>query len=119
MTLLAPQWLWLLAAVVGLVVAYAALQFRRRDYAVRFSNLALLDSVAPKRPGWRRHLPAAAMLLALAGLVVAMARPARVEQVPRERATIVVAIDTSLSMMADDVAPNRLAAAKDSGRVVR
>lgn len=114
MTLIAPQWLWLLAAVVALAAAYVVAQFRRRDYAVRFTNLALLDKVAPHRPGWRRHLPAGAMLLALASLVVALARPARLEEVPRERATIVVAIDTSLSMMAEDVAPNRLDAAKDA-----
>jgi Ca-activated chloride channel family protein len=114
MTLLAPHWLWLFAAVVALVALYLAAQRRRRDAAVLFTNLALLDTVAPSRPGWRRHVPAVAMVLALCSMVVALARPARLEQVAKERATIVVAIDTSLSMMADDVSPNRFDAAKDA-----
>ncbi|MEZ5262829.1 MAG: VWA domain-containing protein, partial [Acidimicrobiales bacterium] len=114
MTFLALHWLWLFVAVGALAGLYVFRQFRRKDYAVRFTNLALLDTVAPERPRWRRHLPAAALLVALSSLVVALARPARIEQVPRERATIVVAIDSSLSMMAEDVAPNRLDAAKDA-----
>ncbi|MGH9245986.1 MAG: VWA domain-containing protein [Acidimicrobiales bacterium] len=114
MTYLAPGWLWLFLAVAGLVALYAYLQFRRRQYAVRFTNLHLLNAVAPKRPGWRRHLPASLFLVALAVLVLAAARPATEVEVPRERATIVLAIDTSLSMEADDVEPNRLEAAKDA-----
>ncbi len=114
MTLIAPQWLLLLAAVAVLAVVYLVAQRRRGDYAVRFTNLDLLDKVAPKRPGWRRHAPAAALLLALSSLVIALARPATIQNVPRERATIVVAIDTSLSMMAEDVSPNRFDAAKDA-----
>ncbi len=112
MSFLAGERLWLLLAVVALVVAYVVLQARRGNYAVRFTNLALLDVVAPKRPGWCRHVPAALFLLAATCLVVAFARPAQDEQVPRERATIILAIDTSLSMEASDVEPNRLAAAK-------
>lgn len=107
-----PVRLWLLVGVAALAVSYLVLQKRRRAYAVRFTNLALLESVAPKRPGWRRHLPALLLLLALAGMVGAYAEPARRVRVPRERATIIVAIDTSLSMEATDVAPNRLKAAQ-------
>ena len=61
--------LWLLLGVAALAISYLILQRRRSTYAVRFTNLALLDSVAPKRPGWRRHLPAALLLLALGGMV--------------------------------------------------
>ena len=112
MKFLSGERLWLLLGVVALAAAYVAVQSRRKAYAVRFTNLELLRSVAPRRPGWRRHLPAAAFLLALAALVTAFAQPTRATRVPRERATIVMAIDVSLSMQATDVEPNRLRAAK-------
>jgi Ca-activated chloride channel family protein len=107
-----PIRLWLLIAVLALGVAYGAAQFRSRSYAVKFTNLALLDSVAPNRPGWRRHLPAALMLVALSGMVAAFAQPNKPVKVPRERATIIIAIDTSLSMKATDVTPSRIRAAQ-------
>lgn len=113
MSFLSPIRLWLLIGVAGLVIAYVVLQVRgRQRYEVRFTNLALLDTVAPQRPAWRRHVPAIAFVVALSSMVLAFAQPARDERVPRERATIVMAIDTSLSMQADDVAPTRLDAAK-------
>ncbi len=113
MSFLAPGRLWLLAPVLGLALAYAVLQARgRRRYAIRFTNLELLRSVAPRRPGWRRHVPAALLLAALVGMVMALARPTREELVPRERATVIMAIDVSISMDATDVRPSRLASAK-------
>jgi Ca-activated chloride channel family protein len=117
-TYLAPSRFWLLLVVAGLAAAYIVLQRRRRSYAVRFTNLDLLASVAPKSPGWRRHLPAIVVLVALGALVVSLARPAREEKVPRERATIILAIDTSLSMEAEDVPPDRLTVAQDAAKTL-
>lgn len=108
----APGLLTLLAVPVALGVAYALMQARRSRYAVQLTNLELLDEVAPDRPGWRRHLPAAALLLALLALVIALARPVRAQEVPVELATVVLALDTSISMDARDVAPRRLDAAQ-------
>lgn len=113
---LAPDRLWLLLLVPLLAGAYAWRQRRRRSYALRFTSVALLGQVAPRRPGWRRHVAAAGLLLSLALLVLAFARPAGEVQVPRERATIIVTIDVSLSMMAQDVEPNRLRAAQAAAR---
>ncbi|NHC45003.1 VWA domain-containing protein [Motilibacter aurantiacus] len=112
MSFLAPERLLLLLGVAALAAAYVAMQRRRTEYAVRFTNLDLLDRVAPRRPGWRRHVPAAAFVLMLVLLVVGFARPEADVRVPRERATILVAVDVSLSMQAEDVEPDRFVAAK-------
>ncbi len=104
--------LWLLVLPALVAAAYVAAQLARRRAAVRFTNLDLLASVAPKRPGWRRHVAAAALLLALVSMVLSLARPAQARRVPRDRATVVLALDVSASMAADDVKPTRLAAAQ-------
>lgn len=114
MELLAPLWLLLLVPLAALAVTYVVLQRRRRRYAVRFASLPLLDKVAPEQPGWRRHAPAAAFVLALASLGLAAARPVVDLRVPHERATVIVAIDVSRSMEATDVEPNRMEAARDA-----
>lgn len=116
MSFLSPVRLLLLLAVAALLAVYLVQQRRRSVYAVRWTNLALLDSVAPQGPGWRKHLPAAAFLTMALLLVTAFAQPTREVQVPRERATVVVAIDVSLSMNATDVAPSRIDAAKTAAR---
>lgn len=114
MTFLAAHWLWLFLAVGAVAAAYVAMALRRRTYAARLSSAPLLATVLPRRPQWwRRHLPAGLMLLTLATAVVALARPARPERIPRERATIMLAIDVSNSMAATDVAPDRLDAARE------
>jgi len=109
---LSPTRLYGLLAIIVLALAYLLLSFRRSTYTVKFTNLPLLDTVAPRRPGWRRHVAAGVFLVGLAAMVVAWAQPADEVLVPKERATVVLAIDTSLSMEASDVAPNRLEAAK-------
>jgi Ca-activated chloride channel family protein len=111
-TFLSAWRLWFLLGVVALAVLYLVLQRRRGAYALRFTAPELLASVAPRRPGFRRHVPAAVFLLAGTTLVMGFAQPAREMQVPRERATVIVAIDVSLSMEATDVDPNRFEAAK-------
>ncbi|HEY8198906.1 MAG TPA: VWA domain-containing protein, partial [Candidatus Limnocylindrales bacterium] len=95
-----------------LAALYAWAQRRRSRYTVRFTNLDLLANIAPRRPGWRRHLPVALYLLAVATLAVGLARPTMVVPTPRDDATVILAIDVSGSMKADDVAPTRLAAAR-------
>jgi Ca-activated chloride channel homolog len=104
--------LWLLVGVGALAGAWVATIFRRRRDVVRFTNVALLDVVAPERPGWRRHLPATLWLVALTLLVVGFARPVRDVRVAQDRATVVVAMDVSLSMEATDVEPSRLEVAR-------
>jgi Ca-activated chloride channel family protein len=104
--------LWFLLFAPVLVAGYVLLQRRRRAYTMRFTNLELLATVAPKRPGLRRHIPPLAMLLAVMFLVGALARPTVVRAVPREQAGVVLVIDVSLSMAATDIAPDRITAAK-------
>lgn len=116
MSFLAPGRLALLLIVPVLAGVYVLQQRRRRQQAIRFSNLALLRAVAPARPGWRRHGPAAAVGLALVGLLIGFARPTGNVRVPKEAATIMLVIDTSASMQATDVEPSRLEAAIDAAQ---
>lgn len=111
-----PWWLLLLLVVVGLAAGYGWLLRRRRRDTVSFTNLELLDRIAPNRPGWWRHVPAVALLASLAVLTVALAGPQAEAKVPRNRATVVLVIDVSLSMEATDVQPSRLAAAQAAAK---
>ncbi|MGE3284729.1 MAG: VWA domain-containing protein [Pseudonocardia sp.] len=111
-----PWWLLLLFVAAGLAAGYLLVLRRRHRDVLRFTNLDLLDQVAPRRPGWWRHIPAVALILAMAVLSVALAGPQAEAKVPRNRATVVLVIDVSLSMKATDVAPTRLAAAQAAAK---
>jgi Ca-activated chloride channel family protein len=114
---LAPGRLWLLLLVVALGVAYVAVLRWRRTATIRFTQVDLLDKVAPKRPRWRRHVVAVLMLLGLAFAVVATARPIeRSTESVTSDGRILVLFDVSLSMMADDVDPSRFVAAQEAAR---
>ncbi len=104
----------LLLVPLGLLL-YARGERRRRQAAALFATPQTFPSVAPRRPGWRRHAPLALYGLAMTGLVVALARPQASVAVPVERASIVLATDHSGSMQARDVAPSRLVAAREAG----
>ncbi|GGU34451.1 VWA domain-containing protein [Lentzea flava] len=108
----APWWFLLLIAVALLGAAYVLVQRMRRKRVLRFTNLELLEKVAPKRERWSRHVPAAFLLASLALLTVALAGPTSEQRVPRNRATVMLVVDVSLSMKATDVKPSRLEAAQ-------
>ncbi|MEU8821069.1 VWA domain-containing protein [Actinoplanes sp. NPDC048796] len=113
---LEPWWLLALLPVVIVAGVYVFRQFRRRQYAMRFTNVDLLRTLAPRGLGWRKHVSAAAFLLSLLTLGAALARPSVDKEEPLERATVMLAIDVSLSMEADDVAPNRIEAAQEAAK---
>jgi Ca-activated chloride channel homolog len=115
LTFQAPLLLALLALVPLAAVAYVLAQRRRRRFAVRYTNVDVLAAVAAGR-SWGRHLPALLGLLALAALLVALARPQHTVAAVRREATVMLLTDTSGSMTANDVKPTRLAAAKAAAR---
>jgi Ca-activated chloride channel family protein len=111
-----PLWFLLLIAVAALAAGYVYVQRRRKRHTMRFTNLELLETVAPRRPGRWRHIPAALLAVALILLTVALAGPTAQRKVPRNRATVMLVIDTSLSMQATDVQPSRLQAAEAAAK---
>lgn len=116
MTFIWPEMLWLLLALPVLVALYIWVLRRKKKMAVRYANLAMVRQAMGKRPGIRRHIPPALFLIAMAALIIAVARPAAVITLASSRATIILAMDVSGSMRADDVDPNRLAAAQEAAK---
>lgn len=111
---LAPERLWALILVLLLVVAYIALLGLRRNRGIRYTQTAIVGAVLPRQSQWRRHLIVLTALLALAAVIFAWARPAGKEKVPRERATVALVLDSSISMQATDISPNRFDASKNA-----
>src|SRR5215207_1080326 len=111
-----PILLYGLAFVPIMAGLYVLALRRRRAYAVRFTNLPLLREVAPRRPGYRRHLPPLFFLLGLAALLVSLARPSAVIAVPRDQSSVMLVLDVSGSMSADDLKPDRMTAARQAAR---
>ena len=111
-----PELLWGLAALPLLVAAYLWLQRRRKRLALRYANLSLVREALARGPGWRRHVPPALILVAIALMIVASARPEGTITLPTRQETIILAMDVSGSMRATDVKPSRLAAAQEAAR---
>jgi Ca-activated chloride channel family protein len=111
-----PVLLLALAHLPRAVAAYVLAQRRRRRFAVRYTNVDVLASVAGR--SWGRHIPAALVLLALTALLIALGRPERTVAAPQRQGTVMMVTDTSGSMDATDVAPSRLKAAQAAARAL-
>ncbi|MGV9802578.1 VWA domain-containing protein [Mycobacterium sp. NPDC003449] len=109
-------WFLFLLVVAGLVALYVLVQRARQQRILRFANMELLESVAPKQPTRWRHLPAILMVISLLLFTVAMAGPTHDVRIPRNRAVVMLVVDVSQSMRATDVAPSRLVAAQEAAK---
>ncbi len=112
MVFLWPSMLWILSVIPVFVLAYIWVQRRRQKYALRFSTVSLVKQAAERGPGVRRHIPPLLFLVGTAAMALGSARPVMDVKLPSQEGTIILAIDTSGSMRADDVHPTRMAAAK-------
>ena len=116
MTFIWPEYLWLLLVVPACVGFYVWFLRRRRESAVRYASLSIFKDAIGRGPAWRRHLPPAILLVALAAMITAIARPAAVITLPSHHETVILAIDVSGSMRATDVEPTRIQAAQAAAR---
>jgi Ca-activated chloride channel family protein len=116
MKFLWPEMLWLLPVVPALALLYALILRRKKKAAVRYASLTMVKDAMGARGRFRRHVPPLLFLLAIAVMIVAVARPAAVVTLPSQERTIILAMDVSGSMRAKDVAPNRLVAAQEAAK---
>ncbi len=113
----AHAWFFLfLLVVLGIAALYVVMQLARHRRMLRFANMELLETVAPKRPSRWRHLSAILLVLSLLLFTIAMAGPTHDVRIPRNRAVVMLVIDVSQSMRATDVEPNRMAAAQEAAK---
>ena len=111
-----PWFFLFLLVIAGLVGLYVIVQYARQKRVLRFANMELLETVAPKRPTRWRHLSAILLIASLVLLTIAMAGPTHDVRIPRNRAVVMLTIDVSQSMRATDVEPSRLAAAQEAAK---
>jgi Ca-activated chloride channel family protein len=116
MTFLWPQFLWLLLAVPASIALYVVILKKKKRSALRYVSLGLIKEAVGKNLWWRRHLPPAMLLVALAAMIAAIARPATLITLPTSHETVILAIDVSGSMRASDVEPTRIEAAQAAAR---
>ena len=116
MKFLWPEALWLLALLPLLLLTYVWLLRRKRKSAVRYANLGMIKEAMGAGSKIRRHVPPAIFLLALAAMLVAIARPTATVTLPTQKQTIVMALDSSGSMRAKDVEPSRLVAMQNAAK---
>jgi Ca-activated chloride channel family protein len=116
MTFQWPTLLWLLVLLPLLVLLYIWLLNRRRRTTVRLASVSVAKLALGKGPGWRRHVPPLLMLLAIGVLLLATARPMATITLPMAQRTIMLAMDVSGSMRAEDVKPNRLVASQEAAK---
>lgn len=111
-----PQYLWLMAALPLLILLYVWLLRRKKKMAVRYASLSIVKEAMGRGQTFRRHIPPALFLLAMAAMLLAAARPVAVITLPSTQQTIILAMDVSGSMRATDVQPNRLVAAQNAAK---
>jgi Ca-activated chloride channel homolog len=116
MSFLSPEFLWLLVALPASIVLYWWVQKKKKQTALRYANLEIVKAAMGKGLWWRRHLPPAILFAALAAMLAAVARPTAVITLPTHHETVILAIDVSGSMRANDVEPSRIEAAQAAAR---
>ena len=109
--------LWLLLLIPLIVVAYILIQRRRKKYVLRYASLSLVKEALGRTPGKRRHIPAILFLIGLTAITLAISRPAATIFLPSNQGTVILTIDVSGSMRADDLKPSRIEAAKSAAKL--
>jgi Ca-activated chloride channel homolog len=116
MSFLWIQMLWALLVVPVYIAAYVLIQRRRQKYVLRYASLSLVKEAVGRGPGVRRHIPPVLFLVGLATMVLAMARPVATVMLPSQQGTVILTVDVSGSMQANDLKPSRIEAAKAAAR---
>jgi Ca-activated chloride channel homolog len=111
-----PELLWLLFLVPIFVLIYVIIQRRRQKYSLRYASLSMVKEAMGRGPGFSRHVPAILFIIGVAAMLVAMSRPTATVMTPSNEGTVILTLDVSRSMTAEDLQPNRLEAAKAAAK---